>query len=135
MNHARRVCLIIMKFLYVLDYNILVIYIFVSDFYFLYFWRFNTHKSLLFKILFHFLSVWIPFTLSRFTWLLWKFDTFKFINVHIFWILFQIMSTFSCWDIGLAKLWWSALFGFGLGRSLNFCFIHSDTTSLARSND
>ena len=70
-----------------------------------------------------FFFVWIPFTLSRFTWLIWKVDNFKFMSMHIYWFLFQILSSLSCWDIELTKSWWSALFGFGLNRSLNFCHI------------
>ena len=75
---------------------------------------------------------WIPFTLSMLTWLLWKVDKFKFMNMHlhIFWFLFQILSTLSCWELELTKSWWSALVGFGLDRSLNFCHIYSDKSSL-----
>ena len=50
-----------------------------------------------------FFFVWIPFTLSRFTWLIWKVDNFKFRNMHIYWFLFQILSFHSCWDIELTK--------------------------------
>ena len=39
--------------------------------------------------------LWKPFTFCRFTWLLWKIDNFKFINVHIFWFLYSILSFLS----------------------------------------
>ena len=84
-------------------YKCTELFIYDTDFYLGYFWRYEVHKNWSIVKIFNIFHVWIDLKLARLNQLVRKLDMLKFRNVRIYWFMSHNYNPHSSWDIGLTR--------------------------------